>query len=101
MAAGGEGALYLWGRLPAGCDDEAVLEWLIRKHGVCVIPGSACGAPGYIRVAYGNVDAAGCQKAAARLRAGLSELAERGMDALEAWQQAQAAPAAVAVPAKP
>ncbi len=27
-------------------DDEAVVQWLIREHSVCLIPGSACGAPG-------------------------------------------------------
>ena len=45
--AGGEGAIYLWARLPPGCeDDEAVVEWLVKRHGVCVIPGSSCGMPG-------------------------------------------------------
>lgn len=36
----------------------AVVEWLAKKHGVCVIPGSACGAPGHIRVAYANLEVA-------------------------------------------
>lgn len=46
---GGEGAIYLWARLPPqpGCqDDRAVVEWLVAQAGVCVIPGSACGMPG-------------------------------------------------------
>jgi hypothetical protein len=38
--AGGEGAIYFWARLPRGFDaaDEEVVAWLIREHGVCVIP---------------------------------------------------------------
>ena len=48
--AGGEGAIYLWARLPAGCgDDRAVVEWLVAQAGVCVIPGSACGMPGRLQ----------------------------------------------------
>ncbi len=46
---GGQGAIYLWARLPPqpGCqDDRAVVEWLVAQAGVCVIPGSACGMPG-------------------------------------------------------
>lgn len=27
-------------------DDVAVVKYLAEEHGVCVIPGSACGAPG-------------------------------------------------------
>jgi aspartate/methionine/tyrosine aminotransferase len=73
--AGGEGAIYYWGRLPPGCeDDEAVVEWLIREHGVCVIPGSSCGGPGYIRVAYANLSEQQCREAAARLKQGLQQL---------------------------
>lgn len=54
--------------------DEDVVAWLIREHGVCVIPGSACGAPGYIRVAYANLTLEQCREAAARLKAGLQQL---------------------------
>lgn len=45
---GGEGAIYLWARLPAGCEacDESVVQWLVQRHGVAVVPGSACGSPG-------------------------------------------------------
>lgn len=118
--AGGEGAIYLWARLPkgktplhalsletpcpvhilytkarrsklargtlksnlllAGCDDdEAVVEWLIKKHGVCVIPGTACGSPGHIRVAFGNLRPDLCGAAAAKLRNGLSQLVREGL----------------------
>ena len=74
---GGTGALYLMVELPtltksksageasgeaAGeaegkaepADDMAVVEWLARTHGVCVIPGTACGLPGSIRVCFGE-----------------------------------------------
>jgi aspartate/methionine/tyrosine aminotransferase len=38
--AGGEGAIYFWARLPLHLqDDEAVVAWLIKHAGVCVIPG--------------------------------------------------------------
>jgi aspartate/methionine/tyrosine aminotransferase len=58
------------------CSDEDVVAWLIREHGVCVIPGSACGAPGWIRVAYANLSPQQCEVAAARLKAGLQQLLE-------------------------
>lgn len=44
--AGGEGAIYFWAKLPEGCCDEKVVEWLIHKYGICIIPGTACGMPG-------------------------------------------------------
>ena len=69
---------------PAGCeDDEAVVEWLVREHGVCVIPGSACGAAGYIRAAYANLQPEACTEAGRRLKRGLQQLATEGMSALE------------------
>ena len=36
-------------------DDLQVVEKLAKEHGICVLPGSACGAPGYIRVGYANL----------------------------------------------
>ncbi len=70
--------------MPAGCqDDEAVVEWLVRKHGICVIPGSACGAAGYIRAAYANLQPEECIQAGQRLKQGLQQLAAQGMSALE------------------
>jgi hypothetical protein len=33
----------------AGCeDDAAVVEWLVKRHRVCLIPGSSCGCPGHV-----------------------------------------------------
>jgi aspartate/methionine/tyrosine aminotransferase len=51
---GGQGAIYLWAKLPSGAsDDVEVVKWLAKRHGVIVIPGSASGGPGYVRVSFG------------------------------------------------
>ena len=72
-----EGAIYVFCRLPENHrDDMKVVEWLVRRHRVCVIPGGSCGAPGYVRVAFGNVDAEACRDACSRLEKGLKELFE-------------------------
>lgn len=93
--SGGEGAIYLWARLPAGCeDDAAVVEWLVRRHGVCLIPGSSCGSPGHVRVATANLDQDMCAQAAARLKAGLAELAAGGMGPVKEFLAAQRQPTA-------
>lgn len=77
---GGEGAIYLWAQLPAAsADDVAVTRWLVEKHGVSVIPGSASGGPGFIRVSYGGFVEDKCRHAAARLKKGLQELVDHGM----------------------
>ena len=55
-----------------------MVAFLVRKHRVCVIPGTACGSPGHIRVAYANLPPAATAEAAARLRAGLEELVAGG-----------------------
>ncbi|KAL4428806.1 hypothetical protein ABPG77_005244 [Micractinium sp. CCAP 211/92] len=97
---GGEGAIYFFARLPEGCeDDEAVVRWLVRKHKVCLIPGTSCGRPGHVRAAFANLKPEVCAEAAARLKAGLQELVGEGMPAVHAFLQQdsrQAAPAAVA-----
>lgn len=65
---------------PAGCeDDQAVVEWLVKKHKVCLIPGSSCGCPGHVRAAFANLRPEVCAEAAARLKAGLQELVGGGM----------------------
>jgi len=77
--AGGSGAIYLMAKLPVGFEnDTRVVEWLSEKHRVCAIPGSACGAPGELRVCYANLAPARCAEAAQRLKAGLRELCEKG-----------------------
>lgn len=73
-----EGAIYVFCKLPEGYeDDEKVVEWLVKKHKICVIPGSSCGCKGYIRIAFGNLPADACRDAAARLKSGLLELVEK------------------------
>uniref|UniRef100_A0A0E0JEU3 Aminotransferase class I/classII large domain-containing protein n=1 Tax=Oryza punctata TaxID=4537 RepID=A0A0E0JEU3_ORYPU len=77
---GGEGAIYLWAKLPEKCsDDFEVVRWLANKHGVAVIPGSASGGPGYIRVSFGGLKESDTRLAAERLRRGLQELVTEGM----------------------
>ncbi|KAL5975197.1 Katanin p60 ATPase-containing subunit A1 [Asimina triloba] len=77
---GGEGAIYLWAKLPDKYpDDFAVVRWLVRRHGVVVIPGSASGGPGNIRISFGGLKYADCQMAAEKLRRGLKELVTDGM----------------------
>eukprot|EP00850_Spirogloea_muscicola_P021539 SM000253S09028 [mRNA] locus=s253:40424:43594:+ [translate_table: standard] len=77
---GGEGAIYLWAKLPSEQqDDKEVVEWLAKTHGVCVIPGSACGAPGHLRVAFANLKGDRFLGACKRLREGLAALVKDGM----------------------
>ncbi|KAG1335515.1 hypothetical protein COCNU_03G016340 [Cocos nucifera] len=77
---GGEGAIYLWAKLPDKfSDDYEVVRWLVNRHGVVVIPGSASGGPGYIRISFGGLKEADCEVAAERLRRGLEELLTDGM----------------------
>jgi katanin p60 ATPase-containing subunit A1 len=82
--AGGEGAIYLWARLPKGCEDDTrVVEWLVKKHKVCLIPGTACGCPGHVRIGFANMEPIACAAAAQRLKAGMMELAEHGFAIVE------------------
>ncbi|XP_059643168.1 aromatic aminotransferase ISS1-like [Cornus florida] len=77
---GGEGAIYLWAKLPDNyLDDFEVVRWLAKRHGVVVIPGSASGCPGYVRISYGGLIEDECRIAAGRLRRGLEELVRDGM----------------------
>lgn len=55
------------------------MEWLIRRHGVALIPGTPCGAPGHLRVAFANLEPAACAAAAERLAEGLEELMAHGI----------------------
>jgi aspartate/methionine/tyrosine aminotransferase len=72
--AAGNGAIYLFARLPEGMNDALVVERLIKEHRVTLIPGSSCGSPGFIRVAYANCTPEDCAEACARLKAGLETL---------------------------
>lgn len=77
---GGEGAIYLWAKLPDKyVEDFEFVRWLAHRHGVVVIPGSACGCPGNIRISFGGLLEDDCKAAAERLRRGLEELLRDGM----------------------
>jgi aromatic aminotransferase len=69
-----DGAIYFLAKLPDGMDDEEVVRRLVTEYRVTTIPGSACGMPGYIRVAYANVTADACREACNRLRQGLADM---------------------------
>lgn len=77
---GGEGAIYLWATLPGKyVDDVKVVHWLAKRHGVVVIPGTASGSPGHLRISFGGLIEDDCRAAAERLRRGLEELVKVGM----------------------
>ncbi|XP_074275952.1 aromatic aminotransferase ISS1 [Silene latifolia] len=77
---GGEGAIYLWVRLPDSFqDDFNVVRWLARRHRLILIPGSACGCPGHLRIAFAGMPEAETAIAANRLKKGLEELLRDGM----------------------
>ncbi|CAH2067981.1 unnamed protein product [Thlaspi arvense] len=77
---GGEGAIYLWAKLPEEHrDDFKVVRWLAHRHGVVVIPGCASGSPGHVRVSFGGLQEEQMRAAAERLRKGLEELVLRGL----------------------
>lgn len=77
---GGEGAIYLWAKLPDKyLDDFEVVRWLAERHGVVVIPGRASGGPGHIRISFGGLREDACIAAAGRLKKGLEELVRDGM----------------------
>ena len=77
-----QGAIYLWSRLPASLlrdgklTDSEIVEWLVKRHGVCLVPGSACGSPGRVRAAFANLEYRECERAAGRLASGVEELLE-------------------------
>ena len=59
---------------------------MVHTHKVSVIPGSGCGCPGHIRVAFGKPEPAAFGEAAARLKAALTELSEQGFEVVKRWQ---------------
>ena len=77
---GGEGAIYLWAKLPEqDVDDDKVVRWLAMRHGVVVIPGGACGCPGHLRISFGGLTENDCKAAAERLRRGMEDLVNNGI----------------------
>lgn len=78
-----DGAFYAWIDASAYlgatglADDNALAQWLLDRHGVASVPGSAFGGPGYIRLSYATDDDSVVQ-GCARLAEAMSELAARG-----------------------
>jgi len=70
------GAFYLFVRVHSEMDSLALVEHLIREHGVAVVPGSAFGAPAgcYLRVSYGALDPDTAVEGIGRLTRGLRAL---------------------------
>eukprot|EP00466_Bigelowiella_natans_P014877 jgi/Bigna1/126162/aug1.2_g870 len=55
---------------------EPVVKWVANTHKVGLIPGSSCGAPGYVRVAFANMVGPDMQRAAARLKKAVAQLVD-------------------------
>uniref|UniRef100_A0A7S0DSD0 Aminotransferase class I/classII large domain-containing protein n=1 Tax=Amorphochlora amoebiformis TaxID=1561963 RepID=A0A7S0DSD0_9EUKA len=73
-----KGAIYLFVKLPDQyVNDSKVVKWLASKHGVLVIPGTSCGAPGYFRVSYANMIPKHMEVASKRLRSAVQDLLTR------------------------
>ena len=69
------GAFYYMLPLPNGLDEERAIAVLAQQHGLLVLPGSAFGAPGSLRLSYGLLaDAVEVDEAATRLAAGVQSL---------------------------
>jgi katanin p60 ATPase-containing subunit A1 len=99
-----QGSLYVFAKLPEGVDDMAAIKYLSHQHKVCVLPGKgahvrvcvcvcvvrvrwcvwaddfACGAgfgaPGHLRVSFGNLPPEVCEQAALRLKQGLQDIVD-------------------------
>lgn len=50
-----------------------------QHYGVCLVPGSSCACPGYVRVSFANMQGERLVTAAARLKSALAHLVEKGM----------------------
>ena len=72
---GGDGAIYALVSVGNAMDDWRVCERLIGEFGVAVVPGSAFGSPGVLRVCYANLPLDSTREAAARLERGLRAVA--------------------------
>lgn len=72
----GLGAFYFLIQVNTHLSDMTVVEQLIRKHGVAVIPGSAFGMRRgcYLRIAYGALDITSMAQGMTRLVQGLEEI---------------------------
>jgi len=76
---GGDGAIYALVSMAKhggqANDDWRTCERLVSEFGVAVVPGSAFGAPGLLRVCYANLSLDKTCEAAARLERGLRAVA--------------------------
>ena len=74
---GADGAFYLFPKVQEAieklglADDVALSEYLIEQAGVALVPGSAFGSPGHVRLSIAT-SMANLQKAMERLKAGLA-----------------------------
>ena len=69
--------MYYMAQLPNDvniANDIDVAERLIQQYGIAVIPGTFCGAPGWIRICYANLPPDQCTIAAQRLQHGLQSM---------------------------
>lgn len=71
-----QGSLYVFAKLPEGVDDMAAIKYLSHQHKVCVLPGKGFGAPGHLRVSFGNLPPELCEQAALRLKQGLQDIVD-------------------------
>ena len=71
-----DGAFYFLLRVHRGGDSVDLVERLIRRHGIAVIPGTAFGMDDgcYLRIGYGAVNAAAMEEGMDRLVAGICAL---------------------------
>ena len=71
-----DGAFYFLARVHGGGDSVNLVERLIRKHRIAVVPGTAFGMDDgcYLRIGYGAVDARTMEEGMARLAAGICAL---------------------------
>ena len=69
------GAFYFLLPLPEGVDEEVAIARLAQRHGLLLLPGSAFGCPGKLRLSYGGLgDQASVDLAAERLARGVHDL---------------------------
>ena len=75
-----EGAFYYWLPLPPhlASDDEAAVQWFAEDHGLLMLPGSAFGKPGYLRLAYGTLPSAEAAAPVAERLSRAVEILNRG-----------------------
>jgi len=62
-----EGGTYVLARLVAGGDDVAACKDILVRTGVVLVPGSAFGGRGYVRISFGNQPPDRIREACARL----------------------------------